>query len=103
MIFGFFAVRIDPVFFPVRDATGGLVLASLLTPQALSIWGWRAAMLLGAGVVPLALAIRRHLPETMEQRDRTRPPRPTLAQIGAGLLTLMTLASATITSYVLFS
>ena len=81
----------------------GMVLASLLTPREFSAWGWRIAMLLGASVVPLALAIRRQLPETLEQRDRIKLPRPTLAQIGAALLTLMTLAGATITTYVLIT
>jgi len=81
----------------------GVVLASLLPPQSLSAWGWRIAMLLGASVVPLALAIRRRLPETLERREGTKLPRPTLAQIGAALLTLMALASVTITTYVLIT
>jgi MFS family permease len=81
----------------------GVVLATLLTPQDLSAWGWRVAMLLGASVVPLALAIRRRLPETLEHRNGAGLTRPTPAQIGAALLTLMTLASAIITSYVLIS
>jgi MFS family permease len=78
----------------------GVALSVLLSPQALSAWGWRAAMLLGAGVTPLALAIRRHLPETLEQRDKTKLRRPTPAQFVMGLLTLMILASATITTYI---
>lgn len=81
----------------------GMVLAYFLAPAQYSAWGWRIAMLLGASVMPLALAIRRHLPETLEQRDRTRLPRPTPAQIGRAFLTLMALASATITTYVLIS
>jgi len=79
----------------------GVVLANLLTPQHLSAWGWRVAMLLGASVVPLALAIRRHLPETLEQHAASPLARPTLAQIGRGLLTLLVMACATITTYVL--
>jgi MFS family permease len=81
----------------------GVVLASLLTPQELSDWGWRVAMLLGASVVPVALAIRRHLPETLERREGAKLPRPSMTEIGAGLLTLLTLASATITTYVLIT
>jgi MFS transporter, MHS family, citrate/tricarballylate:H+ symporter len=81
----------------------GVVLATLLTPADLSAWGWRAAMLLGASVVPLALAIRRHLPETLEQQSSARLPRPSLAQIGLALATLLALASATITTYVLIT
>ena len=37
----------------------GVALSVLLSPPALSAWGWRVAMLLGASVVPLALAVRR--------------------------------------------
>jgi MHS family citrate/tricarballylate:H+ symporter-like MFS transporter len=81
----------------------GVVLANLLTPQHLSAWGWRVAMLLGASVVPLALAIRRHLPETLERQSGGRLKRPTLAQIGPALLTLLAMASATITTYVLIN
>jgi MFS family permease len=82
----------------------GLLLATLLVPAELSGWSWRIAMLLGASVAPLALAIRRQLPETLEQRqDRIHLPRPTLVQIGQGFLSLLTLASATITTYVLIS
>jgi MFS family permease len=81
----------------------GVVLANLLTPADLSAWGWRAAMLLGASVVPLALAIRRSLPETLKQQSSARLPRPSLAQIGLAIATLLALASATITTYVLIT
>src|SRR6201996_8311897 len=45
----------------------GFVLASLLPAAALSQWGWRIAMLLGAAVVPFALVIRARLPETLHE------------------------------------
>jgi predicted MFS family arabinose efflux permease len=79
------------------------LLANLLSPENLIAWGWRIAMLLGAAVVPLALAIRRNLPETLPQTERTSRPRLTGAQIRLALLTLMVLASATIASYALIS
>jgi MHS family citrate/tricarballylate:H+ symporter-like MFS transporter len=81
----------------------GVLLANLLTPQHLSAWGWRIAMLLGAGVVPLALSIRRHLPETLEQEGRAGLPRPTRAQIGLALLALVMMASVTIATYALIN
>jgi MFS family permease len=81
----------------------GVVLANVLTPANLIAWGWRIAMLLGATVVPLALAIRRNLPETLPQKDRISRPKLTAAQVGSALLTLMVLASATISTYVLIS
>lgn len=81
----------------------GVLLANLLTPQNLTAWGWRLAMLLGASVVPLALAIRRHLPETLPDQDSAAPPRLTRAQVGLALLTLVVMASATISTYVLIN
>jgi MHS family citrate/tricarballylate:H+ symporter-like MFS transporter len=81
----------------------GVLLSSLLSPNDMLAWGWRIAMLLGAAVVPLALAIRRTLPETLPQTERTSRPRLTAAQIWLALLTLMVLASATIATYALIS
>ena len=81
----------------------GFVLVSFLTPQAFSAWGWRVAMLLGVLVVPLALAIRRHLPETLERQAAAKLPRPSWAQIGSAVATLLAIAGATITTYVLIS
>ena len=42
----------------------GVGISSALTPEQLTAWGWRVAMLLGASVVPFALVMRRRLPET---------------------------------------
>jgi len=81
----------------------GVVLASLLSPEDLTAWGWRIAMLLGAAVVPLALAIRRTLPETLPQTERINRPRLTGEQVRMALLTLFVLASGTIATYALIS
>ena len=82
----------------------GTLLANLLSPEDLTAWGWRIAMLLGAAVAPLALAIRRTLPETLAQTERAGPrPKLTAAQIRLALLALMVLASGTIASYVLIT
>jgi MFS family permease len=79
----------------------GVVLSNLLTPAHLNAWGWRIAMLLGAAVVPFALALRRRLPETLELRGTRQSYRPTRAQLMLGLLTIVMLASATIATYTL--
>ena len=79
----------------------GVILAKLLSAADLTAWGWRAAMLLGATVVPFALAMRRRLPETFERQPDIQAPRPTRAQIKLGLLMLVMVASATIATYTL--
>lgn len=79
----------------------GFVLASLLPPQSLNQWGWRIAMLLGAAVVPFALAIRRRLPETLHE-TRARPGKhhgPMGGLLWIALLGLAMLASATVGTY----
>ncbi len=43
----------------------GTLLASRLSAQQLQDWGWRAAMLLGASIVPFGILVRRTLPETL--------------------------------------
>lgn len=47
----------------------GVVLANLLSDTQLQEWGWRAAMLLGACIVPFGLMLRRSLPETLHKAD----------------------------------
>jgi MFS family permease len=43
----------------------GVILAAVLTQEQLYAWGWRIPFLLGALVAPVALYIRRQLPETI--------------------------------------
>lgn len=43
----------------------GIILAAVLTKEQLYAWGWRIPFLLGALVAPVALYIRRQLPETI--------------------------------------
>lgn len=44
----------------------GYVLAQSMSASDLDQWGWRIALALGAAAVPLALYLRRRLPETLE-------------------------------------
>ena len=77
----------------------GLILASVLSPQALTDYGWRIALLLGAAVVPFALIIRRRLPETLHD-VRGRPGKgPPGGVLSVAVLGLGMLASATIGTY----
>ncbi len=52
----------------------GLFLSNALSPESLQSWGWRAAFLVGAAVVPLGLYLRRSLPETLDVSEMRRPP-----------------------------
>jgi MFS family permease len=47
----------------------GIALSLAMEPSALEAWGWRLAFLLGASLLPLGLALRRGLPETLHRPD----------------------------------
>jgi MFS family permease len=89
----------------------GTLLASKLSAQQLQDWGWRAAMLLGASIVPFGILIRRTLPETLDRTRRDVPsPEPGQDRVASpGLrpflpivvLGLMMLTAGTIGSYTL--
>jgi MFS transporter, MHS family, citrate/tricarballylate:H+ symporter len=78
----------------------GFALSLALTPENLTAWGWRVAMLLGASVVPFALMIRRTLPETFV-RNADAKPKLTSAQWRLALLMTTMAASLTIATYTL--
>jgi MHS family citrate/tricarballylate:H+ symporter-like MFS transporter len=80
----------------------GFGLSSALDAQSLDNWGWRCAFLIGAAVVPVGLAIRRSLAETLHA-----PEMPTAAESAdrssyatATVLGLVMLSSSTILTYV---
>jgi len=77
----------------------GLVLATLLSAQALDEWGWRVAFLLGAAVVPVGLLIRRSLPETLLEADTVAPPPTRGGPRRVALLGFAMLGSATVIGY----
>jgi MFS family permease len=79
----------------------GLLLATVLSPEALTQYGWRIAFLIGAAVVPFGLMIRRGLPETFAIRGKNNKRRLTAAQLQLGLLGVLMLASDTIATYVM--
>ena len=79
----------------------GIVLASLLSPEELDRWGWRAALLLGGAILPVGLILRRTLHETLT----TEPPgsrvvtRASYCRVASAGLAL--LGAATTTNYLL--
>jgi len=78
----------------------GLLLSSILSPEALLSWGWRAAFLVGALIVPFTIAIRKSLAETLvhDEQQAVEPigRRKIIIIAIAGLLLL---AGATIGTY----
>ena len=90
----------------------GTALAALLSERQLQEWGWRLALLIGAGIVPFGIMVRRTLPETLLRGRAQEPPpgpppvvrpwheraRPHLA---IAVLGLMMLTAGTIGSYTL--
>lgn len=84
----------------------GVALASMLSDAQLQGWGWRAALLIGASIVPFGLWARRTLPETLHAATAPEAPpapatrlgrmRPYLAIIVLGL---MMLTAGTVGSY----
>jgi MFS family permease len=80
----------------------GVLLASVLSPAALESWGWRLALLAGAGIIPFGLAMRRRLMETLHlpqsADDGPVAPGGYARIIAAGLAML---AAATTANYVL--
>jgi MFS family permease len=79
----------------------GLGLSSALDTSQLESWGWRAAFLLGATIVPLGLRLRRTLVETLPPEEVDVAPGaagPVWLLAGAGLLII---AGATVSNYTL--
>ena len=77
----------------------GTALTSVMSPAAFGDWGWRAAMLLGAGMVPCAWMLRRRLPETLHaQADCEPAPRARLVVVAFSILMI---AGLTISTYLM--
>lgn len=79
----------------------GFGLSSALSAEQLESWGWRAAFLLGAAIVPLGLRLRRTLVETLTEAEEAEPcssRKPVAMIAAAGLLII---AGATISNYTL--
>ena len=76
----------------------GTVLASIMSTEALTDWGWRIAFLAGAAIIPFGLIVRRSLPETLpdDAADRPASIRPYL---WIALLGLMMLIAGTVCNY----
>ena len=82
----------------------GVLLARWMEPAALTAWGWRVAIILGAAIVPVGLLMRRTLVETLDLSTAREPVTHDPARRGlvrVGVLGVLLLASATTANYVM--
>jgi MHS family citrate/tricarballylate:H+ symporter-like MFS transporter len=84
----------------------GYGLARALSPAALDAWGWRAAFLAGATIIPFGLFLRAHLTETLAAVPPVQPAQPAARSASRPLalvavLGLAMLAGGTTVTYVL--
>jgi MFS family permease len=79
----------------------GVGLSAVMDDAALTKWGWRIAMGLGVAVVPIGLALRRTLPETMHPEVSAEPAPRFVTYRGVALFAFLTMLSGTIATYVL--
>ena len=80
----------------------GVALAHHLDSAELDAWGWRAALLPGAIIVPFGLYLRRSLGETLHRAPQApRPAGAAPSYLRIGLVSIMLLATATTNNYLL--
>ncbi|HWU73114.1 MAG TPA: MFS transporter [Sphingomonas sp.] len=78
----------------------GLGLAQLMDDAALASWGWRIALALGVGVVPIGLVLRRTLPETLPSDAPAIRAPPLHDYRRTAIIAFLALLSGTIMTYV---
>lgn len=81
--------------------TVGVILAAMMDDAALSSWGWRIAMVIGAAIVPVGLALRRTLPETLHPATSQSKAPPFRGYATVAVFGFLAMLSATIGTYVL--
>lgn len=79
----------------------GVALAAAMDDKALTAWGWRIAMAIGVLIVPIGLALRRTLPETIDVEQRAAPPPAITHYARAVVFAFVVLLSGTIVTYVM--
>lgn len=82
----------------------GVVLSKLLSQDALQSWGWRAAFALGLLIIPVAMYLRRAMPDTPVATAHSKPAgsRSRLLRQNTRLITIASFAlmSPSVTVYV---
>ena len=89
----------------VASGLVGLTISHLFGAEGLQAWGWRAAFLLGALILPFGLILRRGLPETLEttlEAAAATPIRALLVQHGRLIgLSFLIIGNINVSYYVL--
>jgi MHS family citrate/tricarballylate:H+ symporter-like MFS transporter len=78
----------------------GLALSQVMNDAILASWGWRIALAIGVGVVPIGLALRRTLPETLPSDGPIIPAPPLRDYRRTAIIAFVALLSGTIMTYV---
>jgi len=90
----------------IMGAGFGVALAATLTRDQLYAWGWRLPFLLGVMIAPVALYIRRQLPETIEESQTHRSTVAVLRELVRHhfrqvVLGVLIICGGTVSTYVL--
>ena len=84
--------------------TFGLLLTLSLSPEQMQDWGWRVPFMFGLLLIPIALYLRQHMPETLAQPDSNRSGDDAKIKIGHYAkpitIALMILMGASVATYV---
>lgn len=83
----------------------GVGLSLCLSPDDLQAWGWRVPFLLGIALLPLALYLRKAMPETLHAAATSDAPREGIARTllrrrRAVLLAVLVIIGGTVANYV---
>ncbi|MGE3843916.1 MAG: MFS transporter [Vicinamibacterales bacterium] len=83
----------------------GVILAATLSKEQLYAWGWRIPFLLGIVIAPIALYIRRQLPETIASHEKHASGGAVFRNLlrdhlSAVVLGVLIICGATISTYV---
>ena len=83
----------------------GVILAATLSRDQLYAWGWRIPFLLGVLIAPVALYIRRQLPETIDEGQPYRSTGAVLSELmrhhsRAVVFGVLIICGGTVSSYV---
>jgi len=89
----------------ISGSLAGVVLTATLTEAQLYAWGWRIPFLLGIVIAPVAMYIRRQLPETIEPGETHSSARAVLGDLvghhaPAVLFGVLVICGGTIATYV---